>query len=161
MKRSATTLVATLVFVLLPVTVVFAGGGFGAPPPDRTDGPSLNVSVVMDATKGPDPTPRQFSVSVERGTQSRSVMFLSTRSYQYGCLQDGFPSLAASTDQRFLGFLSNWAPFDAVAALVQSAGDPAQAVIVEILTLICTTVESQDFGHQEYLSFTGRIRFAR
>ena len=85
----------------------------------------------------------------------------STRAYQYGCLQDGFPSLEASTDQRFLGFLSNWAPLDAVAALVQSAGDPTQATIVEILELVCTTVESQDFGHQEYLSFTGRIRLAR
>jgi hypothetical protein len=155
MTRSATTLLATLaLIILLPVTV-FAGGGFGAPPPDRTVGPSLNVFVVMDATPLADPTPRQFAVSVKRGAHSPAVMLTSTRAYQYGCQQPGFPSLKASTDQRFLGFLSNWAPIEAVEVLIGSVGDPEQATIVEILDIVCTTV-----GSQEYLSFTGRIQFA-
>jgi hypothetical protein len=159
MRRSVTTLLVTLsVIVLLSYTQVFAGGGFGLPP-ERTVGPSLNVFVVMDATAPPptaDPTLRQFAVSVNRAAHSPAVMFTSTRAYQYGCQQPGFPSLKASTEQRFLGSLSNWAPIDAVEVLIGSVGNPEQATIVDILETVCTTV-----GSQEYLSFTGRIQFAR
>ena len=158
MTRSATTLLATLALIILLPGTVFAGGGFGLPP-ERTFGPSLNVFVVMDATPPPPsdlPTLRQFAVSVTRGAHSPAVIFTSTRTYQYGCQQPNFPSLKASTDQRFLGSLSNWAPFEAVEALIGSVGDPERATIVEILDVVCTTV-----GSQEYLSFTGRIQFTR
>jgi len=165
MRRRTTTLIATLALMaLLPVTAVFAGGGLGQAPPDRVIGPSLNVSVVMDATPPPpgsDPTIRQFAVSVQRGVQSRSVMFPSARTYQYGCQQPVFPTLKASTEQRFIGLLANWAPYDSVAALIRSAGDPSQATIVEILDIVCTTVEIPGEQTQEYLSFTGRIQFVR
>jgi hypothetical protein len=112
----------------------------------------------MDATPppGPDPTYRQFSMTVEKGRHSRSAIFTGTQHYLYGCLWSGFPSLEASTDQRFLGSMNNWAPIDVLDALIGPVGNSDLATIVDIDHVTCTT-----FGGQEYLSFTGKIKFAK
>jgi hypothetical protein len=158
MRRSVAVFATLAVICLSPVADVLAGGGFGQAPPDRTVGPALNVSVVMDATVPPptsDPT-RQFAMTVTKGLHSHAAIFIGTRNYQYGCQQTGFPSLQASTEQRFLGFLNNWAPVDVLDAFIRPAGDPDLATIVEINDVSCTTI-----GVTEYLSFTGRIQFVR
>ena len=158
MRRSVTALVALAAICLLSVADVLAGGGMGAPPPDKTVGPTLNVSVVMDATPPPgsDPTYRQFSMTVQKGPHSHSALFTGTRVYLYGCLQSGFPDLQTSTEQRFLGSMNNWAPIEVLDALISPVGNSDLATIVDIDHVTCTT-----FGGQEYLSFTGKIRFAK
>jgi hypothetical protein len=149
---------ALVVICLLPVPDVLAGGGFGQAPPDRTVGPALHVSVVMEGPQQPSvPTLRQFEVTVRKGNDSHSAIFTGGLNYLYGCQQAGFPDLQSSTEQRFLGFMNGWAPPEVLDALIDGVGDPDRAVIVDIDRPSCTLVGED----REYLFFTGRIKFAK
>ena len=158
MRRRAALLATVLAICLLRVPDVLAAGGFGQPPPDETVGPTLHVKIVMEGPQqpAPEPTYRQFSVSVHKGGHSESAIFVGGVTYTYGCRVAGFPSLRASTEQRFLGFMNSWAPTEALDALISAVGDPDRAAIVEITHISCTPV-----GENEYLSVTGLIRFAK
>jgi hypothetical protein len=157
MRRRTAVLAAVVAICLLRVTDVLAAGGFGQPPPDETVGPTLHVKVVMEGPRQPaEPTYRQFSVQVFKGGHSESVIFVGGVSYTYGCLVAGFPSLRASTEQRFIGFMNSWAPFEVLDALILPLGDPDRAAIVAIDNISCTPV-----GDREYLAFRGVIRFAK
>jgi hypothetical protein len=161
MRRIATILVTVLTTCVLHVPVVLAGGGFGVPPFDgKTVGPKLNVSVVMEGPHRPsvplEPTLRQFAVRIDKDRHSQAVLFTGPSGYSYGCLQPGFRDLQTSTEQRFLGFLNNWFTIEALDALIRPFGDPDRAVIIDIEDVTCTPA-----GDKEYLSFTGRIKFAK
>ena len=160
MRRIATVLATVVAICVLHVPDVLAGGGFGQSPPDKTVGPKLNVSVVMEGPHPPSvppvPTLRQFAVRIDKDRHSRAVLFTGPSNYSYGCLSSGFPNLQTSTEQRFLGFLSNWFTLEALDALILPFGNPDLAVIVAIEDVTCTPV-----GDKEYLSFTGRIKFAK
>lgn len=165
MKRIAIALATVVALCLLRVPDVLAGGGFGAPPPDKTSGPAVKISIVME---GPHPSPqpplpppplatqRQFAMTVDKEHPSPAVIFTGPSNYLYGCLQYGFPDLQTSTEQRFLGFMANWAPVEVVDALIAPFGDSDRAVIVAIDDISCTAV-----GDKEYLAFTARVKFAR
>ena len=157
MRRIATVLATLVVICLLRVPDVLAGGGFGQGPPGKTVGPALNVVVVMEGPRQPSvATTREFAMTVHKGSYSQAALFTGGSSYLYGCLQSGFPDLQASTEQRFLGFMNSWAPTEVLDALIRAVGDPDRAVIVDIDNISCTPV-----GDREYLSFTGRIKFAK
>ena len=162
MKRIAIALATVVALCLLHVPEVLAGGGFGVPPPDKTRGPAVKVSIVMEGPPVPLPSDlselpaRQFAMTVEKEHPSPAAIFLGTRSYLYGCLQSGFPDLQSSTEQRFLGLMQDWAPIEVLDALIQPFGDPTLAVIVAIHDISCTAV-----GDKEYLAFTARVKFAR
>jgi len=161
MKRIAIALATVVALCLLRVPDVLAGGGFGFPPPDKTRGPAVKVSIVME---GPpvalpsesEPPPRQFAMTVEKEHPSPAAIFSATRSYLYGCLQPGFPDLQSSTEQRFLGFMQDWAPIEVLDVLIAPFGASDRAVIVAIDDISCTAV-----GDKEYLAFTARVKFAR
>ena len=159
MRRIATVLVAVVVIGVLRVPDVLAGGGNFLPPPDKTVGPTVNVSVVMEGPRQPlsEPNSRQFAVSVRRSHQSWAAMFTGNLNYLYGCQQPGFPDLQASTEQRFLGFMNAWAPPEVLDALFGAVGDPDRAAIIAIDTVSCTPIGAE----REYLFFTGRIKFAK
>ena len=53
MRRSATVLATLAMICLLHVPDALAGAGAFIPPPDKTVGPTLNMSVVMEATPPP------------------------------------------------------------------------------------------------------------
>jgi hypothetical protein len=95
-------------------------------------------------------------VRIDKDRHSQAVLFTGPSTYSYGCLQPGFPNLQTSTEQRFLGFLNNWFTTEALDALILPFGDPDRAVIVAIEDVTCTPA-----GDKEYLSFTGRIKFAK
>ena len=159
MKRIAIALATVVALCLLRVPDVLAGGGFGAPPPDKTSGPAVKISIVMEGPPVPLPSeaePRQFAMTVENEHPSPAAIFSGTRSYLYGCLQPNFPDLQSSTEQRFLGFMQDWAPIEVLDALIPPFGDPTLAVIVAIDDISCTAV-----GDKEFLAFTARVQFAR
>jgi hypothetical protein len=160
MRRIGTVLATVVAICVLRVPDVLAGGGFGLGPPDKTGGPKLNVSVVMEGphqlSVPPEPTLRQFAVRIDKDRHSQAVLFTGPSNYSYGCLWSGFPDLQTSTEQRFLGFLSNWFTSEALEALIRPFGNPDLAVIVAIEDVSCTPVLDK-----EYLSFTGRIKFAK
>lgn len=161
MRRIATVLATVVAICVLHVPDVLAGGGFGLPPFDgKTVGPKLDVSVVMEGphppSVPPEPTLRQFAVRIDKDRHSQAVLFTGPSNYSYGCLQPGFRNLQTSTEQRFLGSLSNWFTLEALDALILPFGNPDLAVIVAIEDVTCTPV-----GDKEYLSFTGRIKFAK
>ena len=159
MRRIARVMVLVLIVAVCGLTVpdAFAGGGMSGGPPDKTVGPMLIVSVVMEGPKQPsEPTLRQFSMTVRRGHLSEAALFTGGLNYLYGCMQPGFPSLQASTEQRFLGFLSTWAPIDVLDAIIGPFGSSDRAALITVDDVLCTSV-----GDKEYLSFTGRVRFAR
>ena len=67
MRRIAIALATVVALCLLRVPDVFAGGGFGVPPPDKTRGPAVKVSIVMEGPPVPLPSeaePRQFAMTV-------------------------------------------------------------------------------------------------
>jgi hypothetical protein len=157
MRRIATVLATVVVICLLRLPDVLAAGGSFGPPPGKTVGPAVNVVVVMEGPRQPSvPTSRQFAVTVHKGGYSQAALFTGGVSYLYGCLQPGFPDLQASTEQRFLGFMNSWAPTEVLDALIRAVGDPDRAAIIDIDNISCTPV-----GDHEYLSFTGRIKFAK
>ena len=163
MRRIATVLATVVAICVLHVPDVLAGGGFGLPPFDgKTVGPKLDVSVVMEGPHPPSVAPcprpptRQFAVRIDKDRHSQAVLFTGPSNYSYGCLQPGFRNLQTSTEQRFLGSLSNWFTLEALDALILPFGNPDLAVIVAIEDVTCTPV-----GDKEYLSFTGRIKFAK
>jgi hypothetical protein len=157
MKRIASVLAIVAVLCLLRVPDVLAGGGFGIAPPDKTVGPAVKVSIVMEGPQVPNgSTYRQFAMTVDKEQPSPAVIFTGTSNYQYGCLWSGFPNLQSSTEQRFLGFMQNWAPFEVLEALLLQFGEPDLAVIVAVHDISCTPV-----GDKEYLAFTARVKFAR
>jgi hypothetical protein len=51
--------------------------------------------------------------------------------------------------------MNNWAPVEVLDALIVPVGDPDRAAIIDIDQISCTRI-----GDREYLSFTGRIKFA-
>ena len=101
----------------------------------------------------------QSCLAIATGLRSARIpaaIFSGTRSYLYGCLQPNFPDLQSSTEQRFLGFMQDWAPIEVLDALIPPFGDPTLAVIVAIDDISCTAV-----GDKEFLAFTARVQFAR
>ena len=160
MRRIATVLATVVAICVLHAPDVLAGGGFFDPGlPDKTVGPKLNVSVVME---GPQQHPsegtyRQFAVRIDKGRHSRAVLFTGPLTYLFGCLWPDIPDLQTSTEKRFLGSLNNWFDQDALDALIRPFGDPGLAVIIDIDDISCTPVGTD----KEYLSFTARIKFAK
>ena len=167
MRRSVTVLATLAMICLLRVPDVLAGAGAFGGPIDKTVAPTLNVSVVMDATPAPDQDPseegtlRQFAMTIQKGLHSRAAMFTGNLPYVYGCQHGGYDDLQASTEARFRRLMQDWAPIEVLDALILGIGDrdralPEFAAIVDIDRVACTT-----FGSQQYLSFTGLIRFAK
>lgn len=156
MRRIASGLATVVVICLLRVPDVLAGGGFGQGPPGKTVGPVVHVLVVMEGPRLPSASYRQFAVTVHKDGHFQSALFTGGVNYLYGCQQPGFPDLEASTEQRFLGFMNSWAPSEVLDALIRAVGDPDRAAIIDIDNVSCTPV-----GDREYLSFTGRIKFAK
>lgn len=158
MLRRGTIVLATVALIcLLCAPVVLAAGGSFIPPPDKTGGPDVDVWVVMEGPQVPtEPTYRLFTMRVQKGRHSQSAIFTGNFNYLYGCQQSGSPDLKTSTEGRFIGFVNSWAPSDVIEALIGPVGDPYLAAITRIDHISCTRV-----GDNEYLSFSGRIRFAK
>jgi len=161
MNKTLVSLVATAMICGLSASAALAGGGAALLQPDKTTGPALNVTVVMDATApagGFDPpgTQRQFAVRVNKSSYSQAAVFEGALTYRYGCQQPGFATLQASTEERFIGFMNAWIPADALGAMIGPIGVPNNAAIIDIADVQCTAV-----GGKNYLSFTGVVQFAK
>ena len=156
MRRTLPVLGVAIAVCVLLAPQVFAGGGFGAPPPDRTVGPDVKVSVVMEGPRQPESGTRQFSLIVPKSHGSQAAIFTGPLNYMYGCMQSGFPDIQTSTEQRFLGYMSNWAPIEVLDVLIAPFGPSERATIVAIDDISCAAV-----GSQEFLSFTAKVKFAR
>jgi len=161
MKKALVSFVTMAISCGLSASAALAGGGAALLQPDKTTGPALNVTVVMDATApaGGFPVPgtqRQFAVRLQKSGFTQAAMFVGTLTYRYGCQQPGFATPQASTEERFMGFMNAWIPSDALGALIGTIGDPNAAAIIDIENVQCTTV-----GSNSYLSFTGVVQFSK